>query len=172
MGNDTFTGPPPCNFFCVTCVLSIPVTCMSFDDLKSHNGRTYTGMPVGRSHHWVYPNGTWKEEKVSPDEWRIDFRSVKNRKEGAPPGSGAGEGSRYHWYIVADQQAVKLDKDSYETHMYGCKFKVGHMRPYWRKWSYEYPEQRSYREMVISILERKLAQLRSERINEEVLVKV
>ena len=131
---------------------------MSFDDIKRYKGEIYTGMPVGKSHHWIYPNGTWREEKISPDRWRIDFRSMKQRKEGAPPGSGAGEGSRYHWYIIADQRAVKLDKDSYETHMTGYKFKIGHMRPYWKRWSYEYPEQDSYEVKVKKVLEKMLSE--------------
>lgn len=135
---------------------------MSFDDLKRYDGVLYSGMPVGSSHHWHYPNGTWKEEKISPDRWRFDYRSVKTRNREAPLGSGAGEGSRYHWFIVADQRSVKLDKDSYETHMKGYKFKIGHMRPYWKKWSYEYPEQDPYdvkvRNALRTILEERSSQ--------------
>lgn len=132
---------------------------ISFDDIKKYRGKVYTGMPVGMSHHWIYPNGTWREEKISPDRWKIDFRSQKRRNEEAPTGSGAGEGSRYHWYILADQEAVKLDKDSYETHMYGYKFKIGHRRPHWRKWSYEYPEQDPYRTKVKNALESILSEI-------------
>lgn len=134
---------------------------MSYDDLKEYRGRKYSGIPVGGTHNWDYGSSVWKERKESPDTWRFEFKARKTRHEPAPPNTGAGEGSGYHWYILADQTARKIDKDSYETMMSGCKFKVGHRRPYWKKWSYEYPDQSPYREMVISILERKLAEFRS-----------
>ncbi len=134
---------------------------MSYDDLKEYKGRKYSGMPVGGSHLWDYRDSVWKEKKEAPDLWSFEFSARKRRHDPAPSDSGAGEGSRYHWYIIADQRARKVDKDSYETVMYGSKFKVGHRRPYWKKWSYEYPDQGSYRKMVISILERKLAELKA-----------
>jgi hypothetical protein len=37
--------------------------------------------------------------------------------------------------------------------MKGVKFKLGHKRPYWRKFSYDYDEQLSYRERVRQVLE-------------------
>lgn len=58
----------------------------------------------------------------------------------------------YHWYILADQHARKIDKDSYDTLMTGLKFKVGHRRPYWKRWSYDYPGQSSCEERVKEIL--------------------
>jgi len=53
---------------------------MAFDDMKSFNGQKYTGMPVGLSHHWNYPNGEWEETKVAPDLCKIRFTSMKSRK--------------------------------------------------------------------------------------------
>ncbi|MDP7264064.1 MAG: hypothetical protein QGH39_00715 [Candidatus Thermoplasmatota archaeon] len=32
---------------------------MAYDDLKKYNGQIYTGMLVGASHDWRYPNGSW-----------------------------------------------------------------------------------------------------------------
>jgi hypothetical protein len=46
----------------------------------------------------------------------------------------------------------KVDANSYETLMEGLKFKVGHRRSYWKKWSYEYPEQENYRNRVAEVL--------------------
>jgi hypothetical protein len=45
--------------------------------------------------------------------------------------------------------------------MVGLKFKVAHKRPYWRKWSSEYPENESDKERIISILEGVLVRLRN-----------
>ena len=133
---------------------------MSYSDVKSFNGKPYSGMSVGLSHDWIYPNGTWHETKVRPDKWNFNFKSRKTRRNPAPRGSGAEPGSGYHWYIVADQRVRKVDKDSYETLMEGLKFKVGHKRPYWKKWSYEYPEQDDYKKRVAAILEEALKGLK------------
>jgi len=70
--------------------------------------------------------------------------------------------TRYHWYILADQRVRKVDKDSYETLMEGIKFKLGHKRPYWKGWSYEYPDQMGYRERLIGILEETVSTLRDD----------
>ena len=51
--------------------------------------------------------------------------------------------------------------------MKGVKFKIGHKRPNWKKYSYQYPEQESYKERVIKILERALENLQNERIGIE-----
>jgi hypothetical protein len=48
------------------------------DDMKSFNGKKYTGMPVGLYHHWNYPNGEWEETKVEPDVWKIKFNSLNH----------------------------------------------------------------------------------------------
>ena len=132
---------------------------MSYDDLKEHDGKVYSGMPVGASHGWRYPDGSWHEVKLAPDRWSFEFRSVKTRRRAAPPDSGAKPDSGYHWYILADQHVRKIDKDSYDTLMTGLKFKVGHRRPYWRRWSYNYPEQPSYEDRVKDILRQALMEL-------------
>jgi len=133
-----------------------------YNQLKVYNGQKYSGMSVGGSHHWHYLNAEWLEKKVKPDEWDIRFTAVKRRHNPAPQGSGAGIGTGYHWFIVADQVVKKLDKDSYQTEMIGKKFKVGHKRPYWRKWSYEYPQQKPYKQQVIDLLKRAIEQLEKE----------
>src|SRR5436305_149984 len=40
---------------------------LSYDEFKTHEGRRYTGMKVGRSHKWYYDKGEWKEKKITPD---------------------------------------------------------------------------------------------------------
>lgn len=74
-----------------------------YNALKSFNGQVYTGMAVGGSHTWNYDRGVWKETKVEPDLWKIDFDTTKRRDKNAPKGSGAPEGMEYHWLIVAHQ---------------------------------------------------------------------
>ncbi len=132
---------------------------MSFDDLKEHDGEVYTGMRVGRGHRWRYPDGRWRERKVSPDEWAFDFASRKVREDPAPPGSGAPIRTRYHWYILAHQRVRKVDENTYETRMEGRKFKVAHKRPHWRRWSTGYPDGPSEDERVRWILSQMLARL-------------
>lgn len=135
---------------------------MSFDDTKVFNGRCYSGMSVGAGHLWNYPNGLWEETKITPDQWRIKFSSVKCRTNPAPEGSGAPLGTGYHWYIMADQCVKKVSKDEYQTLMEGLKFKIGHRRPYWKNWSYTYPEQPTYRQKLIGILRQTLQQLEAD----------
>jgi hypothetical protein len=134
----------------------------AYDNLKKFKGKTYSGMRVGGKHFWDYKNGKWYETKESPNLWKFSFSCVKNRHNSAPPHSGARVGTKYHWYIIADQIAEKLDANSYHTLMKGIKFKIGHKRPYWKQFSYQYPEQRSYKERLIEILEDVLAQLKNE----------
>ena len=133
---------------------------MTYDDLKEFNGQKYMGMPIGGSHVWNYPNGTWKEEKVEPDSWVFKFQSMKRRRKEAPKNSGAPINTEYHWYILADQRVRKVDKDTYETVMEGVKHKLSHKRPYWRKWSSEYQNNKSDRERIIAILEEMLKLLK------------
>ncbi len=132
-----------------------------YNELKSYNNSTYTGMTVGKSHDWNYNNGKWHETKISPNQWKISFNSVKSRTHAAPFNSGANVQTKYHWYIIADQIATKLDANSYMTEMSGLKFKIGHKRPHWKSFSYKYPEQDSYKEQVIKILEETLKNLKS-----------
>ena len=125
-------------------------------------GTKYTGARIGFVHNWQYPDGQWKEQKVDPNRWEFSFACTKRRNVTAPTNSGASEGTRYHWLILADQQAEKIDNDQYKTLMVGTKFKMGHKRPYWRGFSYTYPEQKSYRQSLIEKLEAITDQLRAE----------
>lgn len=131
-----------------------------YNQLKDFNGVKYSGMKIGAKHTWHYDNGIWEETKIAPDKWEIKFKCIKNRFQAAPEYSGASTGSGFHWYIIADQQAIKLDENRYDTIMTGLKYKVGHKRPNWQKWSYKYPEQQSYKEIIIQILENMLDQLK------------
>ena len=138
-----------------------------YDKLKDYNGQIYTGMKIGGTHKWHYDNGRWFETKVAPSQWTFNFQSTKTRFHSAPLNSGANLNTKYHWYIIADQIASKLNANSYITNMKGIKFKIGHKRPNWKKFSYRYPEQESYKERVIKILENTLVQLKNEKIGIE-----
>ena len=124
-------------------------------------------MRIGGSHQWLYDNGKWFETKLTPDVWQFSFHSIKTRFQNAPINSGAKVQTKYHWYIIADQIASKLDDNSYMTDMKGFKYKIGHKRPNWRSFSYDYPEQESYKERVIKILEDTLNKLKNNKINLE-----
>ncbi len=132
---------------------------MAFDDLKEFNGKHYSGMRIGDSHVWDYNNAVWEETKITPDLWQIKFGAIKGRKVAAPEGSGVPLNTLYHWFIMADQRVIKIDKDSYQTLMEGAKFKIGHKRPYWKNMSYAYPGQLSYRQRLIQILHETLDRL-------------
>ena len=132
----------------------------TYDDMKLYNGKVYTGMLIGRSHSWTYPNGKWLETKVAPDKWEFSFDSIKRRNNSSGDNTGARIGTAFHWYIIADQKATKLDNDSYKTEMTGVKFKIGHKRPHWRAFSYDYADQPSYPDMVRHALEEALTKLR------------
>ena len=134
-----------------------------YDKLKDYNGQIYTGKKIGGTHKWYYNNGKWFETKIAPDQWTFNFQSTKTRFQSAPINSGAKLNTKYHWYMIADQIASKLDANSYLTNMKGIKFKIGHKRPNWKKFSYQYPEQESYKERVIKILESTLDRLKNER---------
>jgi hypothetical protein len=132
---------------------------MTYDDIKEHNGRKYSGMAVGGRHNWDYPDGRWEEEKVAPERWRFSFTSIKRRNEPAPEGSGCPVNTEFHWYILADQRVRKIDADCYQTLMNGLKFKVGHRRPHWRRMSYGYADNEPYRERVAGILRNTLEEM-------------
>jgi len=135
-----------------------------YDKLKDYNGQIYTGMKIGGTHKWHYNNGKWLETKVAPDQWTFNFQSIKTRFQSAPMNSGAKLNTKYHWYMIADQIASKLDANSYLTNMKGIKFKIGHKRPNWKTFSYNYPEQESYKDRIIKILEKTLENLKNEKI--------
>jgi hypothetical protein len=56
--------------------------------------------------------------------------------------------------------------------MEGSKFKIGHRRPYWKKWSYAYPGQFSYRQKLIQILRETLFKLEEEEAQSSIQLKV
>ncbi|KAK9366390.1 hypothetical protein V1509DRAFT_290867 [Lipomyces kononenkoae] len=106
-----------------------------YDELKSFKGQYYAGMAIGGSHTWNYDQGLWKETKVEPDLWKIDFQTTKRRDRKAPQGSGAPVGTEYHWLIVAHQYVRKEDANTYSTHMTGSKYKLAHKNVASEKWS-------------------------------------
>lgn len=136
---------------------------MAYDDVKEHEGRRYSGMPVGAGHRWVYPDGRWSETKDAPDRWSFTFASDKRRSRPAPEGSGASPGTRYHWYILAHQRVRKVDANTYRTRMEGLKYKLAHKRPGWRRWNTEYPDQRSREARLVAALEEALERARERR---------
>ena len=107
----------------------------TYNSLKDFEGRKYTGMKVGRAHKWKYEPGEWREKKVTPDLWEIDYAVTKRRAGRAPEGSGVPVGTEYHWYIVADQNVKKLNANDYSTAMVGLKFKIAHKRADTDRWS-------------------------------------
>lgn len=135
-----------------------------YDTFKVHGKKLYTGMRVGDSHHWNYNEGKWFETKQAPDKWSFKFDSLKTRINPAPINSGASTNTKFHWYIIADQIATKIDSNSYMTSMRGVKYKIGHKRPYWKTFSYNYPNQKNYKECVIKLLEEILGELKKNNI--------
>jgi hypothetical protein len=75
----------------------------SYNALKTFQGQIYSGMAVGGSHTWNYDPGVWKETKVEPDRWEINYSTTKRRARKAPKGSGVPVGAQYHWFIVGHQ---------------------------------------------------------------------
>jgi hypothetical protein len=112
-----------------------PLVAKSYDVFKSYDGKQYTGMKVGGSHKWYYDKGVWKDKKITPDIWEINFAVTKRRAGKAPRGSGAAVGTGYHWYIMAHQTVMKLNADDYSTVMSGLKFKLAHKRAAGKSWS-------------------------------------
>jgi hypothetical protein len=144
---------------------------LTYNSLKKFNSQIYSGMRIGGSHKWHYDNGEWCETKLTPNMWQFSFHSLKTRFHSAPTNSGAKVQTKYHWYIIADQIAAKLDSNSYITDMKGLKYKIGHKRPNWRNFSYSYPEQEGYKERVIKILEETLDGLKNEKYGTEKYIK-
>ncbi|MHC1590685.1 MAG: hypothetical protein ACXQS8_01225 [Candidatus Helarchaeales archaeon] len=122
-----------------------------YNTLKIYQGKKYSGMSVGSRHSWNYNNGIWNETKIEPDKWIFTFTCNKERIKPAPPRTGALVNTEYHWYIIADQKVRKLNENVYSTTMNGIKFKIGHKRPNWHKWSYEYDNE-PYEIKLIQIL--------------------
>jgi hypothetical protein len=116
----------------------------SYNEFKQFDGQQYTGMAVGRSHKWYYDKGIWKEKKITPDLWRIDYAVTKRRSGKAPEGSGVPVGTAYHWYILAHQNVKKLTPNNYSTSLAGLKFKIAHKRADKDKWSTSSKTQRKH----------------------------
>ena len=68
----------------------------SYNRAKEYKGQRYTGMAVGRTHHWYYDKNDWKEKKVTPEKWEFAYSTTKRRAGRAPRGvrSGPRSGSR------------------------------------------------------------------------------
>lgn len=130
----------------------------SYDQVKEFQGKRYTGMKVGRKHHWKYDPGDWIEKKVTPDKWEISYSVVKRRAGKAPEGSGAPVGTGYRWYILANQIVTKLDANSYQTEMVGVKFKLAHKRAEKASWS---SSEKAQRKALVKILREMIADLES-----------
>jgi hypothetical protein len=122
---------------------------VSYDEFKTHEGRRYTGMKVGRSHKWYYDQGEWKEKKITPDLWQISYAVTKRRAGRAPEGSGVPVDTEYHWYVLAHQNVCKLNANDYTTSMSGLKFKIAYKRADTGKWS---ATQQTQRKRMISFL--------------------
>jgi hypothetical protein len=133
----------------------------AYNEFKSFEGQQYTGMKVGRGHRWKYDAGDWTETKITPDLWEISYAVTKRRKGHAPEGSGVPIGTQYHWYIIAHQNATKLNEDDYTTTMSGLKFKLAHKRADKDKWSLSGATQRKH---LIAFFKEMIEQLEKEPI--------
>jgi hypothetical protein len=128
----------------------------SYNQFKQFGVKQYSGMKVGRSHHWHYDQGDWKETKITPDLWEIYYSVTKRRVGHAPAGSGVPIGTGYHWYILAHQNVAKLNANDYSTTLAGLKFKIAHKRADKGKWSASAAGQRK---RMIDFLREMIAQL-------------
>ena len=131
----------------------------TYNEFKDFEGQLYTGMKIGRSHYWNYDKGQWKETKVTPDLWTIEYAVNKRRKGKAPEGSGVPVGTEYHWYILAHQNVRKLDANTYSTSLTGLKYKLAHRRADKDKWGVSEKTQRKH---LIKILQDLIRQLEKE----------
>jgi hypothetical protein len=131
----------------------------SFNKFKQFNGQFYTGVQIGRGHHWHYDEGDWKETKITPDLWEVSYAVTKRRVGKAPDFSGVPVGTEYHWYILAHQTAKKLNANDYDTTMTGLKFKLAHKRADKGKWSAAGTTQRKH---LVAFLKQYIDQLEKE----------
>jgi len=128
----------------------------SYNQFKEYEGQKYTGMKIGRSHKWYYDKGEWKETKVTPDLWTINFGVTKRRAGKAPEGSGVPVGTEYHWYILAHQHVRKLNANDYTTALTGLKYKLAHKRAETDKWNIS---DKAQRKRLIKLLKDMIDQL-------------
>jgi len=133
----------------------------SYNRYKKFGGQQYTGMQIGRGHHWHYDEGDWKETKITPDLWEISYAVTKRRVGHAPENSGVPVGTEYQWYILSHQHVKKLNANDYSTEMSGVKFKLAHKRADKDKWNAKTPTQRKH---LIIFLKEIVAQLEKEPI--------
>jgi hypothetical protein len=131
----------------------------SYNHWKMYEGHQYTGVKIGRGHKWYYDKGVWKDKKITPDMWEINYSVIKRRAGHAPEGSGAPVGTEYHWYILAHQHVRKINADDYTTTMSGLKFKLAHKRFDKEKWS---ASDKAQRRKLIKILQQQIDQLQKE----------
>jgi hypothetical protein len=138
----------------------------TYDEFKEFEGRKYTGMKIGRAHKWYYDKGEWKEKKVTPDLWQIEYAVTKRRAGRAPEGSGVPVGTGYHWCIVAHQNVYKENANDYTTSMTGLKYNVAHKRADRDTWS---STEKTPRKRMIAFLQGVIEKLeRQQREEEEV----
>jgi hypothetical protein len=137
---------------------------VSYDEFKEYEGRRYTGMKVGRSHKWYYDQGEWKEKKITPDLWQINYAVTKRRAGRAPEGSGVPVGTEYHWYILAHQNVTKLNANDYTTSMAGLKFKVAYKKAESGKWS---ASPKAQRRRIIKFLQEVIEELEQQQESED-----
>jgi hypothetical protein len=131
----------------------------TYNEFKEFEGRLYTGMTIGRSHKWNYDKGVWKETKITPDKWKIEYAVNKRRAGKAPEGSGVPVGTEYHWYILTHQNVTKLDANTYTTSLTGVKYKLAHKRPDMGKWSISIATQRKH---LVKVFEEMIEELKRE----------
>ena len=131
----------------------------SYNKPKKFEGMRYTGMAVGRTHHWHYDQGDWKEKKVDPEKWELTYSATKRRAGKAPEGSGVPVGTAYHWFILAHQYVEKLNANDYMTQMVGIKYKLSHKRAGKDSWNASGGAQRQH---LIDILQSLIDKLKRE----------
>jgi hypothetical protein len=129
-----------------------------YDRYKHHGEQQYTGMKVGGTHKWYYDQGEWRERKVTPDDWKIFYKTIKRRAGKAPDEAGVPVGTEYNWLVIAHQRVDKLDANSYMTCLEGRKFKVAHKRAGKDAWNVS---EKSQRKRVIAYLEQLLEELKA-----------
>lgn len=131
----------------------------TYNHFKVFEGQQYTGMKIGRSHKWNYDAGVWKEKKITPEKWEIEYSVNKRRAGKAPEGSGVPVGTEYHWYILSHQYVRKLDANTYTTSMIGFKHKIAHKRAEKDKWNVS---EKTQKKKLIAALQQLIDQLENE----------